>query len=125
MNEFYEVFTNWKTGVPVLPADLVANAVFELGEPVQTLGGTNGFLTEVSKDGEEGVLDISPSNVYQAPVVIVGTVNVGDLIYFDISDGTLTNVAGALAIFATAVRVSYDETFPKTAGTITVGMKVA
>lgn len=123
MNNHYEVHTQFMQSMPILPADLVANAVFELGEPVQSLDGMNGFITEVSADGTEGNWDVGAYQVYSAPVVLsAGNKNVGTPIYYNPGSGALTDTATG-KVFGLLVRTEYDQTFPIAGGvTATVEM---
>lgn len=112
MNLNYEVFTQWKQGVPILKSDLLPNTIFELGEPAQGLDGLNGFLTEVSTDELEGVMDISPAQVYNAFAVLgAGDKEVGTPLYFDPTTGALTTVETG-EVFGKIVRTEYSEIFP-------------
>jgi len=126
MNTNYEVFTQHKQGVPILFSDCFPDCVFELGEPIETAQGLRGFLTDVSVDGTEGVLDISTNNVYSALVTKDATdLHLADPIYYDPTTGQLTAVSGGRPVFGKAVRVSYDEVYPKVgAGVAVVGVRV-
>lgn len=120
MNPFYEVFTAFKQGLPVLKTDLLPNAIFEFGEPVRTLSGLNGFVMEVSKDGEKGVIDVSPSNVYSGLTIVGGIREVGANIYYNSATGTLTT-SQLGTVFAVAVRSDLDVVQPVN-GTYPVSM---
>jgi len=122
-NPFYETQTPYKQGMAVLKSDLVPNAIFELGEPVQTLGGLNGFLMEVSKDGIEGVMDISPTQVYSAITLIGPNQNVGDKVYYNPATGALTTSTFSI-VFGKLVRESHTEVFPKVSGTYAVNLQL-
>ncbi len=115
-NSMYQVYTQHIQGVPVLPEDLVANAIFELGEPVQSLAGLNGFLTEVSADSTEGVIDIGAGQVYSASCVLeAGNHDVGTNVYYNPTTGALTTVSTGKP-FGALVRVAYDDVFPVVGG---------
>ncbi len=115
-NNFYETSTPYKQGVAILKSDLVPNVIFELGEPAQSISGLNGFLMEVSADGLEGVMDVSPTQIYNADTLLTaGNKEVGTKIYYDPATGALTDtVVGE--VFGKLVRVSHDDVFPVVGG---------
>jgi len=117
MNTNYEVFTQHKQGIPVLVTDCPVNAIFELGEPIQTNSGLNGFLTDVSSDGREGVLDVSPSNVYNGLVSLTNDADIGTKVFYDPATGALTDTVVGNA-FGTVVRSGYNEIYPVSGGGI-------
>jgi len=134
MNELYSVFGDYPLGLPVLATDCRVDVVFEKGEPCQTLGNFNGWLSEVNTNSNpaiEGVLEAGASNVGEALVtchVGTGDVHIGTPVFFVDGTNVLSTNSGAAGahMFGKVVRVSYDEVFPVIAADqeVTLGIKV-
>ncbi len=115
MSNHYEVYTsNGVRGIPINVTWLTPSTTFALGNPAQTLGGMNGFITDVDKHRESGVLDIGSDQIYMSMVLVPlgDVVHIGTPVYFDIELGKLTTVGGGTTLFGKVCADSYKDTWP-------------